>query len=141
MWVFLSDCAVSIVAYRGDVSQLLVRARVAGDVERFARWGGLRSLKEEVTPNADYGFRAVLPRKLVASALAEWAKALVYTNFKDSVEDDARHRWYMDVWQAGYRVQNPRPVYPDWFDDAAGSDYSDRRVRRFDDDQGDLPWV
>lgn len=106
MWIFLPDCMVSIVAHRTQPDALLVRARVAGDVSRFALRGGFE-VSEFEDPNADYRFRAVLPRVIVMDILANHCMGMDYANHKGAIApgDRVRHDWYMDVWDAGYRVQ------------------------------------
>jgi hypothetical protein len=59
---------------------------------------------------ADYLYRAVLPRKAIALAMAERIDAVSYPNFKDSVTDAALHRAYMATWFAMMELQ-PLPPY------------------------------
>ncbi len=103
MWVSLSYSFLSIVALDGpaaDPAQLLVRARVAGDIERVFPTAAVTH-----TPKADYAYRAILPRTVVATALAAAVQAIDYTNFKNSVSDPARHDAYFECWDAMYDLQ------------------------------------
>ena len=100
MWVFLSDAFLSIVAHRDRPDDLMVRARLPGDLER-----ALPGYPVDVTPRADYRYRAVVPRAVVAQALADYAASIQYDNFKNSVTDEARHRAYVSVWSAMHRAQ------------------------------------
>jgi hypothetical protein len=93
MWTFLYNAFLSIVQYEERPGLLLVRARAAGDIDRV-----LPNAKVIHTPKADYAYRALVPRRDVAQALAKAVEAIDYTNFKDSVEDHDRHSAYMDVW-------------------------------------------
>jgi hypothetical protein len=111
MWIFLSDAFVSIVAPqpgRGVDPQkfLIVRARVRGDIEKL-----FPHARVMANQGADYRFRAIVPRAEVAAALAEWASAIAYTNFKDTVTTQARHEAYFRVWSVMAGLQHPfRPL-------------------------------
>lgn len=107
MWVFLSDSFVSIVAHRNRPTMLLVRARLPDDIRAlFPRARVLKAI------GADYRYRAVISRRVVARVLAKRAAEIAYGNFKNSVKDDERHASYMRVWivmreaQSG-AVRNP----------------------------------
>ncbi|MBN8474414.1 hypothetical protein [Sulfuritalea sp.] len=106
MWLFLSNAAVSIVSDRDDPARLLVRGRRHGDIEAFlapvvaeGRW------QVSVTPDADYLYRAFVPRDTVARAVAAHASAIGYPNFKNSVHDGRRHSAYSDVWSVMHAYQ------------------------------------
>jgi len=95
MWIYLREAFLSIVAHRDKRDTLLVRARLAGDIERaFPHL----AVKVKRTPAADYLFRAELPRKAVADALLEHAMAINYDNFKAAVPDPDRRKVYSTVW-------------------------------------------
>jgi hypothetical protein len=100
MWIFLNDAFLSIVADRDDKTHLLVRARVAGDIERV-----FPDATVSHTPRADYAYRASLPRKVVAQVIAGRVEEIAYQNFKNSVRDHARHDAYMSVWGVMHRYQ------------------------------------
>lgn len=93
MWLYLPDAFLSIVAFRDDPDCLLVRARVRGDIERV-----FPGVETGETPDADYRFRAVIDRQIVADAIAGRLLEISYPNFKASVTDDERHAVYLDVW-------------------------------------------
>ena len=103
MWIFLNNAMLSIVAHRSKPDTLLVRARVKGDIEAVFPLAPVFTL-----PSADYHYRAEVPRSEVAAALAQQVNELAYDNFKASVNDRARHDWYMDVWSLGHAVQARR---------------------------------
>jgi len=98
MWVFLNDSFLSIVEDRSKLDdRLLVRARFEGDIERaFPR------ARVSRTPEADYPYRASLPRKVVARRLAEAVEKIDYPSFKDSIPDAVatgrREAAYFRVW-------------------------------------------
>jgi len=92
VWVFAKTGFLSIVAHQTRPKHLLVRSRFEGDIEAvFPR------AQVEVTPAADYLYRAVIPKASVAARLAELARGIDYTSFKSSVPDE-RARTYLEVW-------------------------------------------
>lgn len=99
MWVFLSDAFLSIVAHRDQPDDLMVRARLPGDIER-----AFPGRVAEHTPRADYPYRAIIPRAIVAKVLSDAATEIEYDNFKGSVPDPARHDAYFEVWRAMRRL-------------------------------------
>lgn len=103
MWLSLSESFLSIVTPSGpeaDPLQLLVRARVQGDIERV-----FPSAVVTTTPDRDYRYRTTLPRTVVAAALAAAVQNIDYTNFKSSVSDDDRHAAYFECWSAMHNLQ------------------------------------
>lgn len=101
MWIYLNDAMLSIVADRkaATSSELIVRARRAGDIERV-----FPNAVVAHTPANDYPFRTRVQRYEVASAIGERLVAINYPNFKNSVPDDARHDVYGEVWKATQRL-------------------------------------
>lgn len=98
MWVFLNNAMVSIVAHRQRPDDLLVRARIRGDLQRV--FPGHRVTR---TPDADYLYRCVVSRTEVAQVLADLAAGINYPNFKGSVpytEPPQRKRAYSQAWDA-----------------------------------------
>jgi len=104
MWVMMNNSYLSIVSKDCGPTELLVRARRAGDIERVFP-------NAEVTrhTNSDYLYRAVLPRDAVKQALAAMIDQIDYPNFKDSVEDRSLHAAYVGVWCAMAGLQHPPP--------------------------------
>lgn len=100
MWVFMIDAMLSIVRHRDLPQFMMVRARLRGDIERV-----FPNATVVETPVADYRFRATIPAREVAMALAESAMNIHYENFKASVKDPHRHDAYMGVWSVMYREQ------------------------------------
>jgi hypothetical protein len=103
MWIHLSDAFLSVVAHRHDPDMLLVRGRVQGDIERV-----FPDAVVTTTPDADYRFRAVLPRGVVAGALAGSVLTIEYDNFKNSVTEHDRHDAYFQSWHAMHHLQQNR---------------------------------
>lgn len=104
MWIFLNDAFFSIVADRKDETKLLVRARRAGDLERYFPNAGVTESR-----NADYRYRAFVPRLEVAIAMMSALNSIDYPNFKDSVGEADRHDAYMNVWSIMHRYQSQAP--------------------------------
>jgi hypothetical protein len=94
MWICLNDAYLSIVAHRDKPDHLLVRGRRNGDIEKL-----FPTARVQVTPEADYRYRTVLPRQGVARVIGEYlVEGLDYSNFKASVRDDSLHDAYLRVW-------------------------------------------
>lgn len=100
MWIFLNDSFLSIVVDRDNNSNLLVRARVKGDIERM-----FPKIKTTHLATADYAYRASIPREIVTKAIADKIKTITYENFKDSVKEHDRHDVYFDVWAVMRGIQ------------------------------------
>lgn len=103
MWIFLAESFLSIVdprgAYAGGTGpkgkQLLVRARIKGDIERV-----FPKAKVSETPDRDYRYRALVDRGEVAAAIHAQVMQLDCLNFKASVAEKWRHDAYLKVWSA-----------------------------------------
>jgi hypothetical protein len=110
MWIFLNNAFLSIVSDKGNPDNLLVRARRHGDIQRiFPR------AKVAITPEADYRYRARVPRTLVAEKIASQIAGIDYTNFTASVTDESRQMGYRPVWRQmfiwqGLMVEKLRPA-------------------------------
>ncbi len=105
MWIFLNNSFLSIVAptpgsAMAEKDMLCVRARIKADIGRVFPGAAVFT-----NTGTDYAYRAFVPRARVAEALAAKAKAINYTNFKDSVQEDRRHHFYMRVWQIMSELQ------------------------------------
>lgn len=80
MWIYLPDAFLSIVAHRTEPEYLLVRARFAGDLERV-----FPGCEVQVTPDADYRFRALVSRVRAADVIAANVAGIEYDNVKGAV--------------------------------------------------------
>lgn len=115
MWVFLNDAMLSIVEPGPNPGVpgwqpaekakdlLLVRGRVRGDIERV-----FPGQKVYRTDGRDYLFRALVPRLIVARAMASQVEAISYSNFKGSVAEKDRHDAYAGVWGVMHRFQTAK---------------------------------
>jgi hypothetical protein len=100
MWIFTNQGFVSAVEHRDNSELLMVRARAAGHLE--AVFPGCTVQK---TMNADYRYRTVLSKAVVAAKAAELIKNIDYSNFKSSITDGEYHDACLDVWRAMYQYQ------------------------------------
>lgn len=109
MWLITNTAFVSIVEHRDDSSKLIVRGRFKGDVERFLNplRNGMHVI-EDLTPTADYRFRAVVQRDDVAHALLRATQRITYPNFKDSIKAAFRKSIAMRVWSLFHAAQLDR---------------------------------
>jgi hypothetical protein len=84
------------------LAALLVRARREGDIQKV-----FPDAKVIKSTDTDYLYRAVMPRKEVATAVAAQIQDIDYGNFKSSVDDE--FETYLEVWQAMAALQSPPP--------------------------------
>lgn len=103
MWIFMNDAMLSVVRHKDKPEHLMVRARVQGHIERV-----FPNVRENYTPLADYGYRAVIHQDEVAKVMASKVEGIDYPNFKSSVKDRGLHDAYYGVWDCMYREQNRR---------------------------------
>lgn len=106
MWISFNNAFLSIIEPTPGSDNLLVRARRPGDIE--AVFG--ESYKVEKRPERDYLFRALIPRDVVAQAVADSVRGISYGNFKASVRNTKLHDAYAAVWSIMARLQ-PTPPY------------------------------
>lgn len=108
MWISLNNSFLSIVHKDCADDELLVRARRDGDIERL-----FPDAKVTVEPGHDYRCRARVPRSEVARVMAERIESIAYSNFKDSVRDDALYAVYSSAWSVLGRLQPGGPYSSD----------------------------
>ena len=101
MWIFTNSGFISVVADRNSTGNLLVRARVRGHIQAMFPCADVFT-----DEHADYYYRALLPRKTVADAMAQSVEAIAYPNFKNSVSDPALHASYVSVWWSMRNLQD-----------------------------------
>ena len=99
MWIFAKAGFLSIVQHRDRPDMLMVRARVKGDIEHF--FPNAKVIRME---DADYLYRTTLPRQEVADRV-RGAVIDIRSGFKDSVTDKRRVRYYFEVWDTLYQMQ------------------------------------
>ena len=103
MWIVLNKSFLSIVKNRNNDSELLVRARVKGDIEKVFEDADV--FEDE---NADYKYRSYISRENVANVISNELLKIDYDNFKSSVskDDNIRSNAYMNVWSALNKIQS-----------------------------------
>jgi len=108
MWLFLPEGFLSIVTAEEFGHPLQVRARNSHDLDRL-RETYLPELSENVAiTGRDYPWRAYVTRKHLGEGMAEIARTLDYSNFKNEVA--ARHSYdrahvYGEVWSACRKIE------------------------------------
>ena len=102
MWIVLNKSFLSIVKNRNDENQLLVRARVKGDIEKVFENADV--FEDE---NADYKYRSYIDREIVSNVISNELLNIDYDNFKNSVSKDEldRAQAYMNVWSSLNKLQ------------------------------------
>ena len=101
MWIFTTSGFASVIQDTEDDDTLVVRARVASDLDE------IREIIDELspticTPSRDYPYRASVRRLAFALGLTRLAMRINYKNFKSAI--GARQGWdrealYAQVWQ------------------------------------------
>jgi len=111
MWLYLTDGFFSVVHKPPcEQSELLVRARCREDIQRLAKkLSKDYKFKGNIieSPNADYAYRMIVPRTILATFMAKTIEKLDYDNFKATIprKDHLRHDAYFDCWEAMYNWQ------------------------------------
>lgn len=100
MWLYLNDAMYSVVASKGDLSDLNVRARLAEDIRRH-----FPDAEIKVNAGSDYKYRATIPKEVFAKMLVEQVFAIRYHNFKNSVKESDRKKWYLRTWMEATLAQ------------------------------------
>ncbi len=100
MWILMNDSMLSVVRHNTLPDTLLVRARLAGDIEQV-----FPSAQVAENGGSDYRFRASVPEQEVAEAVRRRVLDIDYGNFKSSVPEPKRHQAYFKVWDVLHRMQ------------------------------------
>ena len=98
MWIALTEGWLSIVAHRDKPRHLLVRARNPNHIRRTFPKATMYT-----DANADYPFRADIPRGVVIDLIINRLEHMRYDNFKATIDDEDYHDAALDVWRAMYR--------------------------------------
>lgn len=115
MWICLNDAFFSIVSKDCKPSELLVRARRGGDLEKvfndevLLEAHKLKPVTVTRYTKSDYLYRAVVPRDHIKLVFAAELERVVYSNFKASTRDSDLHRCYNRMWQAHADMQELPP--------------------------------
>jgi hypothetical protein len=115
MWILFDGGFVSIVEHREWPGRLCVRARVRADLVKFCKVAKVVNgdARIQETPEADYRFRVVLAKNVVARAMVKLVEFIDYSNFKTRVAESqgvARAHLYHDVWATLEELQKPPPI-------------------------------
>lgn len=104
MWIMLNDAFFSLVNKDCKPTEVLVRARMKGDLEKvfndskLLETAGLKPVTVTRYTKSDYLYRAVVDRKHMLAVMAAELERVVYSNFKASVRDSKLHNAYNRVW-------------------------------------------
>ena len=113
MWIYLNDAFVSVVEYQPahwtHTDELLIRARVKGDIESALAELRVSDLVIEETSNFDYKYRTIISKATFAAVMTHQILGINYPNFKSSIpnSDPERYRAYTGVWQASIDGMDP----------------------------------
>lgn len=102
MWIIMNDAFLSVVQNIYDEDELLVRARVEGDIERV-----FPNAEVFADEGSDYKYRSYLNKREVAKVIEWGVLDIDYGNFKNSVpsSDSKRRIVYDRVWSDLLRLQ------------------------------------
>jgi hypothetical protein len=108
MWLYTPTGFYSIIQSPAQTDTLLVRARIASDLDAL-RLQYLPDLGPTIeTRDSDYRFRAVTDRESWIQGLTLIARDITYSNFKDRVHRTMgmdRTYYYHAVWSIMKRMQ------------------------------------
>ena len=93
MWIQFNNAFLSIVENREKTIELLVRARVKGDIEKVFPEADVFE-----DNNADYKYRAFISKAIVAEKIMLKVTEINYDNFKNSVKEIERKKVYNNIW-------------------------------------------
>ena len=85
MWIQFNNAFLSIVENRDNKLELLVRARIKGDIEKIFPEADVFE-----DDSADYKYRAFISKAKVAARMMLKMTEINYDNFKNSVKEIAR---------------------------------------------------
>ena len=118
MWILSEHGFVSLVADRDDPNKLQVRARIADDIQAL-----LPGAEVQTTTPADYRYRAVVDKLVVADRLGDLVLAIGYTSHvKETIAASApphpgRLTALYKCWNALANLQDVPPCARDWEDE------------------------
>ena len=103
MWIMMNKAYFSIVENKKKKDELLVKARINGDIERI-----FPKAKVLTGVGTDYLYRASISRDIVSDTIKNQIENIDYGNFKNSVpwEDELRHDVYFNVWSELSKLQH-----------------------------------
>ena len=92
MWIQFNNAFLSIVENRENTTELLVRGRVKGDIEKVFPEADVFE-----DNNADYKYRAFISKAIVAEKIMLKVTEINYDNFKNSVKEIERKKIYGNI--------------------------------------------
>ena len=93
MWIFLQDSFVTISQDANQRDRFMIRARVAGDIEKY-----FPKAEVIVMDDADFRFRAFVAKRRVIEVMSRAIAGIEYTSFKSGIKDRCRKWFYNQVW-------------------------------------------
>ena len=120
MWVASKHGFFSIV--QKGPNEWHVRARVKQDLENLFRAADYRRIDLSIKewPKADYRFRVIVGKAVVAKLFVALAESIDYKNFKEQIGDlpDQKDKLsaYGNIWSMMYHFQPWEPDEDDWKD-------------------------
>lgn len=114
MWIMLNDAFFSLVSKDCAKDEVLVRARIKGDLEKVFNnsdliAAGFKTVTVTRYTKSDYLYRAVVKRDHMKAVMAAELDRVVYSNFKASTRDNKLHDAYNGVWSIMSRLQELPP--------------------------------
>jgi len=108
MWIMTNKGFVSLVQHKDKPHLIVIRARTRDCLYNFLQ-GHTRTKDRRLyeTLQADYRWRAFVPKDVVAQLVQRHVEEIDYTNFKNSVKDTSLHDAYLRVWGDMYELQVP----------------------------------
>ena len=100
MWIQFNNAFLSIVVNRDNKLDLLVRARIKGDIEKIFPDADVFE-----DNNADYKYSAVIAKAKEAAKMMFKMTEINYDNFKNSVKEIERKSTYSNVWMELRKLQ------------------------------------
>lgn len=105
MWIASKNGFISIVKHLDLADALMVRARVKKDLLSIFDAGRIIE-----TPEADYRFRVLVPKREMAEMLAEKILDIDYPNFKNEISGIKEQRdklaAYHEIWSVMWSYAN-----------------------------------
>ena len=100
MWIFTTDGFISAVAHRAEPGKVLVRARKSEHLRAI-----FPEVEVECNPQADYRYRAEVPRPMWLCRVLAEAGMIDYDNFKAAIPDAEYHDACSEVWGVMHKLQ------------------------------------
>jgi len=136
MWVFMNDAFFSAVEHNKNPDWVMVRARMAGDLERAFQVDESEVLE---TTDSDYRFRISITKHELNAAIASYVlNYLDYDNFKGSIDpaDKARYRAYTGVWSEMLEYQEKEYGMSDMWKKYYTERYGTENVTKVEENSG-----